>query len=327
MIKNIYNHFAAFILRFLYNAGLRKEPLHSKLAEEVNNMEDRLPQYGENIIHTMQEGNAKIGLLINEGLPCMIARFGSTELSVIYHYYLNEGGVRILEWPDYYKMEINKQSGFFPANNKMLSKFSRFYIEHIKNIDILGVWYKPGEDIIVQKYLSNTYLTPLKALEPYYFDEPWSNRLKGKKILVIHPFSDTIKSQYISCHRSLFNQEVLPDFSLDVIKAVQSLGTSKTKYSTWFHAYDDMCNEISKKMFDVAIIGAGAYGLPLASFVKSLNKQAIHLGGATQILFGIKGKRWDNLPAVSRLYNNYWTRPSSEEAVDKENQLEDGCYW
>ena len=40
--------------------------------------------------------------------------------------------------------------------------------------------------------------------------------------------------------------------------------------------------------FEVALIGCGAYGLPLAAHVKRLGKKAVHLGGATQNLV------WDN---------------------------------
>ena len=45
--------------------------------------------------------------------------------------------------------------------------------------------------------------------------------------------------------------------------------------------------------FDVAIIGCGAYGFPLANEIKKMGKVAIHLAGATQLMFGIVGKRWE----------------------------------
>jgi len=45
-----------------------------------------------------------------------------------------------------------------------------------------------------------------------------------------------------------------------------------------------MKNEISEIDFDVAIIGAGAYGLPLASYIKEMGRQAIHMGGSTQMV-------------------------------------------
>ncbi|WP_275353744.1 hypothetical protein [Klebsiella pneumoniae] len=82
----------------------------------------------------------------------------------------------------------------------------------------------------------------------------------------------------------------------------------KTEFKNWFEALEK-CKAISKIDFDVAIIGCGAYGLPLASFVKNLGKQSIHLAGWTQVLFGIKGKRWDDLPQISKFYNDHWIRP------------------
>ena len=84
-----------------------------------------------------------------------------------------------------------------------------------------------------------------------------------------------------------------------------------------------MENEISRKDFDVALIGCGAYGFPLAAYVKRLGKQAIHVGGPLQLYFGIKGKRWDN----SGLYNEYWISPSDNERPKNLNKVEGGCYW
>ena len=53
-----------------------------------------------------------------------------------------------------------------------------------------------------------------------------------------------------------------------------------------------MYTEAVKIDFDTAIIGCGAYGFPLAAKLKAAGKQAFHMGGATQLLFGIKGSRW-----------------------------------
>ncbi|MGA1369100.1 MAG: hypothetical protein ACO394_11355, partial [Blastocatellia bacterium] len=119
----------------------------------------------------------------------------------------------------------------------------------------------------------------------------------------------------------------LPKFELILLPAVQSIAGSRTKYSTWFEALDDMSERIEQINFDVAIIGAGAYGMPLAAFVKSLGKKAIHLGGATQILFGIKGARWDQRPEYSQLYNEFWSRPDSSEIPSNYQRVENGCYW
>ena len=65
-----------------------------------------------------------------------------------------------------------------------------------------------------------------------------------------------------------------------------------------------MYEQSLKTSFDVAIIGCGAYGMPLGAMLKDAGKTVIHLGGVTQILFGIKGKRWDE-NKTSELYNQY----------------------
>ncbi|MPN33589.1 hypothetical protein SDC9_181078 [bioreactor metagenome] len=88
-----------------------------------------------------------------------------------------------------------------------------------------------------------------------------------------------------------------------------------------------MKEKISKSDFEIAIIGAGAYGLALGAYIKSLGKQAIHMGGATQLLFGIKGTRWDKHDFISNLYNENWIRPSENEIYKGANNVEGGCYW
>ena len=61
---------------------------------------------------------------------------------------------------------------------------------------------------------------------------------------------------------------------------------------------------------DIVILGCGAYGFPLAAMLKNAGKQVIHLGRATQILFGIKGNRWNAHPVISKLFNEKWSTPS-----------------
>jgi ketopantoate reductase len=90
-----------------------------------------------------------------------------------------------------------------------------------------------------------------------------------------------------------------------------------------------MREEVARIDFDVAIVGAGAYGLPLAAAVKDLGRQAVHLGGATQLLFGIRGRRWEveSPDDIAPLFNEHWVRPSAEETPQGSSSVEGGCYW
>ena len=55
----------------------------------------------------------------------------------------------------------------------------------------------------------------------------------------------------------------------------------------------------------------------------------VHMGGATQLLFGIMGKRWEG-PLVGgypSLTNEHWTRPLPEERPPRYETVEGGTYW
>ena len=76
-----------------------------------------------------------------------------------------------------------------------------------------------------------------------------------------------------------------------------------------------------------AILGAGAYGFPLGARLKQQGKQAIHLGGSTQILFGIKGRRWDKRPNVAKHYNEHWVYPLEHEKPQNVEAAGVTAYW
>ena len=108
---------------------------------------------------------------------------------------------------------------------------------------------------------------------------------------------------------------------------MQSIGNLKPHLS-WKESLSVMKSDIEALDFDIALLGCGTYGLPLVDFIRNkLNKSAIYIGGSLQILFGIKGKRWDSHDEISDFYNENWIRPSIEETPKNYKVLEGGCYW
>ena len=209
-------------------------------------------------------------------------------------------------------------------------------LEDSKQLDVLGSWLD-GE-MKLRHLFPEASLVMLPYLEPFHSSNPWSRWLKGKHVLVIHPFAHSIISQY-GKRESLFKApDVLPEFkSLRVIKAVQSLGGNSNGFDNWFEALDWMKSEMDKAYYDIALIGCGAYGFPLAAHAKRTGHQAIHMGGALQLMFGIKGKRWEGpgQPAYwkmapdsyKKLFNEYWVNPSVDERPRTADSVEDSPYW
>lgn len=276
--------------------------------------------------------------LLASGKPCMIARYGSTEMFAITNYLgvraKHHSALKYIQgkqfawwWEDNVKDQMTRWSGFFPSTEDNLMKFGEMMVEDCKLLDILGSWL-PEEEILKKNYnLSFQYIS-LRNLEPFWSNLPWTRYLEGKRVVVVHPFAESIKNQYDNYRDKLFeNPMVLPNFtSLRVVKAVQSLG-GKSDYNDWFEALDYMKDKIDQDDYDVCLIGCGAYGFPLAAHVKRMGKQAIHLGGALQLLFGIRGNRWDNMDDYKFLVNQYWTRPKGDEIPQAKDKVENGCYW
>ena len=104
-------------------------------------------------------------------------------------------------------------------------------------------------------------------------------------------------------------------------------GLVKSQFGDWFEALDVLSADLRSRQFDVLLVGGGAFSLPLVVAAKQMGKIGIHLGGSTQILFGIRGARWDDHPATSKFFNEHWVRPSPEETPPNHKQVEAGSYW
>jgi hypothetical protein len=280
--------------------------------------------------------------------PCMIARFGATELMTLVNYLgVHKAGKKSIFkyiqgkeldwwWNQNCLQQMQRWSGFFPPTVEKIEQFCELMLEDIKELDILGSWL--ANENYVKENFNQAKLVSLHLLSPYWSEEnPWTKALEGKNVLVVHPFAELIERQYKENRTKLFkNPNILPLFNLQTIKAVQSLGGESNGFNDWFDALNWMKNEIDRKDYNVCIIGCGAYGFPLAAYVKRQGKKAVHLGGEVQILFGIRGKRWEdpNLGAEWKMpfnhlsmMNEYWVRPGDDLKSKNADQVENACYW
>lgn len=292
---------------------------------------DSISQYAGHSIMSSNQANQYIYTKILSGKPFLAGRFGSTEL-------LN---IRSSDFGGFIGQKYDKEfhfnhlcewSGFFPKDMDLIPRFADEMKSACGEVDFLAVWFQPFEDYYIKKLMKPELgISYLLDFEPWAADFHWSSALAGKKVLVIHPFENTIRKQYEKRNLLFPDTDILPEFELKTLKAVQTLaGTVDSRFNTWFDALEWMYQEAMKIEFDVAIIGCGAYGLPLAAKIKKSGKQAIHLAGATQLLFGIKGKRWEENEAfayVKKWFNDSWIYPGNEDKLADGNKVEGGCYW
>lgn len=315
--------FALKVIRTAYLKGFRK-PFTGDPRRETD------PVVANQAIHELLSGPT----------PCMIARFGATELTCVANYLAVKEGRR--QWwnyitgqsqswwwnpPNIEQMRI--WSGFFPPEIPAIEKFCQKMVDDVPYVDLLGSWLEMEN--LFENELANARKVQLELLDPYFSDNHWTKALEGKKVLVIHPFETTIQSQYKK-RTSLFPNNLLPEFELKTIRAVQSIAGEKTEFKDWFAALDSMTQAMDREDYDICLIGCGAYGFPLAAHAKRQGKKGFHLGGSLQLLFGIRGKRWEN-PAntpgynYTMLMNEHWVRPGAEERPKNAHKAEGATYW
>lgn len=285
--------------------------------------------YGKHILFSPDEGNELIGTAIEEGKPFACCRFGYVELDLLIRCKKKE----IFHIDYLHNKRVQQQTYYIPGKEKYsgIYEYEKIMKEACEKADILGVWTNHAMgDIYVDSIenIGKTSVISATSVEPYAYDNPWSSKLKGKKVLVVSPFYEEIRKQYEVNREHLFeNKKVLPDFELQTMDSVWAFaGNENSRFKTWFDALDFLKEEINKRDFDIALLGCGPFGFPLAVHIKEIGRQAVQMGGAIQILFGIKGKRWDGLK-ISELYNEYWIRPSQKTIPENSELLDSGCYW
>lgn len=267
----------------------------------------------------------EIRTALNERKPFCIGKIGGSEAFAMSSMYFGrkkkEAYSQLCAW-----------SGFFPNMYDPLA-FKDYYKEQteaIAALDIILNFPKKYEMLFLKKYATHD-LKWCRCLTPWMQKTSvWISLLKGKKVLVIHPFVKTIEKQYQRREKIFDDSNMLPEFELHTLEAVQTIGScTDERFTSWKEALDYMTEQVRVIDFDVALIGCGAYGLPLAARIKKMGKIGIHCGGELQTYFGIRGKRWDEgFPEeMSRVCNEYWVYPDEQERVEGAEEIEGGCYW
>lgn len=288
----------------------------------------RNPIFAGHVVHSQSKANERIKEAILSNKPFMFGRHGSNEIQMAFHGQMLDKG--IIEKIDCKKLTAScEHSGFFPVEEEMFRKFNELIIEATEQCDIYGAFRAVAEDYYMSEYLKkDAVVTHTNTMDFWRYEEPFTYALKGKKVLVVHYLAEQIEEQYKKRDKLFENKKVLPEFELRTFKAVQTIaGQKDPRFANWFEALDYMCEEIQKIDFDIAILGCGAYGMPLSAKIKKMGKQSIYMGGVLQMLFGIRGRRWDAEPKAAALYNEHWVSPDAGSVPKGSNSVEGGCYW
>lgn len=198
---------------------------------------------------------------------------------------------------------------------KYASYFSEF-IEFLDNKVFCEIWYDEKE----------------KFYSLYHINYDINTFIENKKILIINPLSELMKSQFMSGNiYKINNVEKLPS-----IKEIFNIINKNTFFNDGpgdfiIENYYNICLEIDNMNkehdFDTVIISCGAYSCLLANYIfTSYNKAVFVIGGELNNMFGIKNQRFlEHNPTA--IYNEFWIEVPNELKPEGYKKIENGCYW
>ncbi len=263
-----------------------------------------------------------------------IGKLGTSELAVL------ERALMKIPYDYLTVQHATLNAGLWPKESLKEWAYHMF-TEVLPNMDGMVEWNSsPSEKVLLDTFAPKSQRLVLRSLEPYYQvaeENQWTRYLSGS-IAVVSPFAESISKQVTT--------------GLDIIWKKKPIWSSQPKVHTirtgcspaidsespaawpsdillkgWKAAVEDCVNRVLATDAQVVLVGCGALSLPIVAALKKAGKVAIHLGGATQILFGIRGKRWDSHSVIREFYTEEWISPSSEETPRHCKKVEGGCYW
>jgi hypothetical protein len=276
-------------------------------------------------------------------------KIGTSEFNTI-RWFLQHRKEAKIPYPEWILREMTQNAGFWNGANisihDALDDWSLKTLEAISELDVVAAWNPaaPSKELEVLNHFSpKSKKVVLRALEPYYTPQnQYTQEMTQGKIAVIGPFAKTIKAQWAKISQIFPSTQdtgkmwLLTQELVTINAQYGPYMTSKDISKSWSPeirnkgpnaALDYLESEIVKSKAKYAFVGIGSLSLILISRLKKQGIIAIHTGGGTQIMFGVKGKRWSNHNVISKFFNPSWANLLPEEIPSGASDVEGGCYW
>jgi hypothetical protein len=294
----------------------------------------------------IERGAQRICETVAGSEPFFIGRNGTIELEALFYWMAYRLGRQPKPYPSRIAFQMATNAGVWPATDESLDAWAVAYATALGKLDGLAAgWYEPHrnlEETILQQNAPGAFTTPLRSLEPYYAPpaKRWTRHLAEKTVAVVTSFADTAEKQLHKGAATIWSNVAEPD---TVLPPTTTWRTVRTYYSpalapdghagwppsvrNWREAVDWTVGRVMATGATIAIIGCGGLGILIGAELRAAGISAFVLGGATQVLFGIRGGRWATHPIISGFWNSAWVWPDATETPSRASAVEAACYW
>jgi len=272
---------------------------------------------------------------LEEGRGSLIGRHGTIELTTFLS--LEQLGTSDSDK----RALLELHAGVFPSSQESVRAWAKEYTDATKESNVFaGAWYKPlaeAEWSYLKQHSPKSIRIPLRSLEPYYSlpDMHWFQILEGQHVAVVSSFAESMSMQ-VQHLPTIWPQDpclIPPRIQWSFVRSYYCPATARgdcewpASIQSWQDAVELLEAQVLATKARIVLIGCGGLAMPLALRLKRQGKICLVLGGAIQLLFGLKGYRWKDHPFISQLFNSSWKRPSHTEHPGNAHKIEGGCYW
>jgi glycosyltransferase involved in cell wall biosynthesis len=224
---------------------------------------------------------------------------------------------------------LANNAGFFPLEWHSFKDWDRAMRQAVGHLDYVCAWQDDPflgvyEEEVLCQIAPRSRRIPMRFLGKSILPQ-----IAPYRWLVISPFVQTMRRQLAQMRRV---HDPENKWKVDwekmasgcrFVRCPLQWHLEPSPFRSWEEGLEHLTQLALAEDFDVALIGAGAWSLPLAARIKKAGRAAIHTGGETQLFFGIKGRRWNH----ENFYNPSWVSVLPEETPAGRNKVDDGCYW
>jgi hypothetical protein len=281
-----------------------------------------------------------IQIALEEKKGCLVGRFGTIECETLYCLKVQPGAVN-----EHQRAILERNAGVFPSDPASVRMWAERTRQAFQVADVLATgWHAPM--IKIEKELleawdcSGAKQVSLRALEPYYVvekEDRWTRLLAGRGVCVVSSFAESMGKQvqkgeevvWPGADGSLWPSDVSWSFVRTGYAPVLACGRAGWEDSpeSWQQAVLGVVNEVLATDAEIVLIGCGGLGMAIGGLLKQKGKICVVMGGAVQVLFGIKGERWRSHSVIGKFWNEAWAWPSIDETPGVAEDVEGGCYW
>lgn len=296
------------------------------------------------------EINEIVSTFLKENKPFAMLRIDNTAGYVMHC--LSKGS-----FPDqqFYNEHTLIEAGIYPVSMQYAyNVVNPKTIEIMKQCDILGF-----VDISGEIKRDNRFLNQFPDIPMFFGDDflivdpgallgysihgnvqnPWTENLAGKKVLVISSHYESIMRQWENIDKVWGNNKnkIVPfDFVGCIRTPHHPLIDSRQNpnCNTWEDTIEYTKSQLDSYDYDVVLTSTSHQSPFYAVHAKEKGKVGIQTGGVLQLFFGVLGNRWTKAPIYqnwAKMYNEHWIYPfknDEPQEIGKIRHLETSfAYW